>query len=74
MQLDDRVWTVSSQDDQLEIKAEDPAAPAASLRTDPETLNALLLNPGHLDAAIATGAVYAEGHLAALRRLLKVAS
>lgn len=74
LQLDDRVWTVSSQDDQLEINAGDTAVAAASLRTDPETLNALLLNPGRLDGAIATGAVHAEGHLAALRRLLKVAS
>jgi DNA-binding HxlR family transcriptional regulator len=74
VQLDDRVWTVSSQDGQLEINACDTAAPVASLRTDPETLNALLLNPGGLDAAMAIGAVHAEGHLAALRRLLKVAT
>ncbi len=74
VQLDDRVWTVSSQNGQLEIKAGDAAAPAASLRTDPETLNALLLDPGGLDTAIATGALHAEGHLAALRRLLQVAT
>jgi hypothetical protein len=74
LQLDDRVWTVSSQNGQLEIKAEDTAVCAASLRTDPETFNALLLDPGGLDVAIATGAVHAEGDLAGLRRLLHVAT
>jgi SCP-2 sterol transfer family len=74
VQLDDRVWTVSSQDGQPEIKAGDTAAPVGCLRTDPETLNALLLNPGGLDSAIATGAVHAEGDLVALRRLLNVAA
>jgi DNA-binding HxlR family transcriptional regulator len=74
VQLDDRVWTVASQAGQMEIKAEDTAVPAASLRTDPETLNALLLDPGGLDTAIASGAVHAEGHLAALRRLLHIAT
>lgn len=74
MQLDDRVWTVSSHNGKLEIKAEDTAAPAASLRTDPETLNALLLHPGGLDTAITTGSAHAEGDLAALRRLLHVAT
>jgi gamma-glutamylcysteine synthetase len=74
VQLDDRVWTISSQDGQLEIKVEVNATPAASLCTDPETLNGLLLNPGGLDAAIATGAVHAEGQLAALRRLVQVAT
>ena len=74
VQLDDRLWTVSSQNGQLEVKAEDTAAPAASLRTDPETLNALLLHPGGLDTAIATGSLHAEGDLGALRRLLHVAT
>lgn len=72
--LDDRVWTISNQDGQLEIRAEDTAAPAASLHTDPDTLNALLLDPAGLDAAVATGAVQAEGRLPALRRLLQVAT
>lgn len=74
VQLDDRTWTVSSQDGRLEIKAGDTTAPAATLCTDSETLNTLLLNPSGLDAAIATGAVQVEGHLAALRRLLEIAS
>jgi DNA-binding HxlR family transcriptional regulator len=74
LQLGDRVWTVSTESGQLEIKAEDPAAPAASLRTDPETLNALLLDPDGLDTAIAAGAVHIEGRLSSLRRLLRVAT
>ncbi|MFZ0041870.1 MAG: winged helix-turn-helix transcriptional regulator [Solirubrobacteraceae bacterium] len=74
VQLDDRVWTVSSQNGRLEIEAEDTVAPAASLRTDPETLNALLLDPSGLDLGIASGAVHTEGNLGALRRLLSVAT
>ena len=74
LQLGDRVWTVSTESGQLEIKAEDHAAPAASLRTDPETLNALLLDPDGLDTAIAAGAVHIEGRLSSLRRLLRVAT
>jgi DNA-binding HxlR family transcriptional regulator len=73
VQLDDRVWTISSEDGQVEVKAHDTAAPAASLQTDPDTLNALLLNPGGLDLAVATGSAHAEGDLCALRRLLQVA-
>jgi hypothetical protein len=53
VQLDDRVWTLSSHNGELEIKAEDTAAPAASIHTDPETLNPLLLDPGGLDTASA---------------------
>jgi DNA-binding HxlR family transcriptional regulator len=74
VQLDDRVWTISSPDGQLDIRAQDTVTPDASLHTDPETLNALLHNPAGLDAAIATGSVHTEGNLAALRRLLQVAT
>jgi DNA-binding HxlR family transcriptional regulator len=74
VQLDDRVWTVASQNGQLDVKAEDTAAAAASLRTDPETLNALLLDPSSLDTAIAAGTAHTEGRLPALRRLLRLAA
>lgn len=74
VQLDDRVWTVSSLHGQLEIEPQDAAVPQASLDTDPGTLNALLLDPGGLDAAIAAGSVRVEGDLVALRRLLEVAA
>jgi hypothetical protein len=73
VQLDNRVWTISSPDDRLEIEAQDPAAPDAGLQTDPVTLNALLLNPGGLDAAIAGGSARVEGNISALRRLLEIA-
>ena len=74
MQLDDRVWTVSNPRGQLEIQPHDTAAPEASIRTDPGTLNALLLDPVGLDGAIAAGSVQAEGNLTALRRLVEVAA
>jgi hypothetical protein len=49
------VWTVARRDGVLEIEPGDPAAPDAGIRTDPTTLNALLLDPGGLDRALATG-------------------
>jgi DNA-binding HxlR family transcriptional regulator len=73
LQLDGRVWTISSADGQLEIHSGDTAAPDASLETDPGTLNALLLNPGGLQDAIATGSMRIEGSLPAVRRLLQTA-
>lgn len=74
VQLDDRVWTISSPQGQLEIQPDDIAAPDASLQTDPGTLTAVLLDPASLDAAIATGAVHADGNLTAVRRLMRVAA
>jgi DNA-binding HxlR family transcriptional regulator len=73
VQLDDRVWTISTADGQLEVLSHDTAAADATLRTDPETLNSLLHDPAGLDAAIARGAVHTEGNLSALRRLIQVA-
>jgi DNA-binding HxlR family transcriptional regulator len=74
VQLDDRVWTVSSPHGELEIRChDDEAAPDAGIRTDPDTLATLLLRPDGLEAAIATGSAQIEGSLAALRRLLEVA-
>jgi DNA-binding HxlR family transcriptional regulator len=74
VQLDDRVWTISNPHGQLEIHSDDTAAPDASLQTDPATLNALLLNPGGLGDALATGSVRIEGNLSAVRRLLQIAA
>ena len=73
VQLDDRVWTISSPHGQIEVRSQDTDAPDASLHTDPSTLNALLFDPSGLEAAIAAGAVRADGDLTALRRLLEVA-
>jgi DNA-binding HxlR family transcriptional regulator len=74
LQLDDRVWTITSPNGRPEIQCDDTAVADVSVRTDPDTLNALLLNPGGLDAAIATGSVQTEGNLSALRRLIHVAA
>jgi DNA-binding HxlR family transcriptional regulator len=74
VQLDERVWTISNLHGQLEIEAQETAAPDAALHTDPVTLNALLLNPSGLDAAIAAGSVRVDGNIRALRRLLEVAA
>jgi len=73
VQLDNRVWTISSRDGELEIQSRDTATPDASLHTDPATLNELLRNPAGLDAAIATGSVNTEGNISALRHLLQIA-
>jgi SCP-2 sterol transfer family len=74
VQLDDRVWTISAPRGRLEIQPEEPVAPDAAIQTDPGTLAALLLHPDALDAAIASGSVLAEGNIAALRRLIRVAA
>ncbi len=74
VQLDNRVWTISSPDSRLEIEPRDTATPDASLHTDPDTLNALLHDPAGLDAAIAAGSVHTKGNVSALRHLLQVAT
>jgi DNA-binding HxlR family transcriptional regulator len=70
LRLGNRAWTLASHDGVLEIEPGDPAAADAGIHTDPLTLNALLLDPGGLDAALATGAAEAEGDVDAVRRLL----
>ena len=47
-----------------------PAAPEATLRTDPLTLNDVLADPPSLDAAVADGRAELGGDVRALRRLL----
>jgi DNA-binding HxlR family transcriptional regulator len=71
LELDDRVWAIRSASGQVDIQPGEPAAAAASLRTDPKTLNALLGDPAALDASVSDGSVVAAGDLAALRRLLR---
>jgi DNA-binding HxlR family transcriptional regulator len=74
VQLDGRVWTISNRDGQIEIQPQTAAVPDAWVETDPSTLNTLLFEPARLDAAIASGAVRADGDLTALRRLLEVST
>lgn len=71
LELDDRVWAIRSASGQVDIQPGEPAGAAASLRTDPKTLNALLGDPAALDAAVSDESVVATGDLAALRRLLQ---
>jgi DNA-binding HxlR family transcriptional regulator len=73
VQLDDRVWTIRTAAGQLEVEPGEPSSPDARLRTDPDTLNALLDDPNSLDAAIASATVDTSGDLSCLRRLLRVA-
>jgi DNA-binding HxlR family transcriptional regulator len=79
-ELDDRVWTVRSASGRVDIEPGDPGNPddpgvvAASLRTDPQTLNALIEDPASLDAALAAGSAVVTGDRTALRRLLRSAT
>jgi DNA-binding HxlR family transcriptional regulator len=71
LELDDRVWAIRAASGQVDIQPGEPAAAAASLRTDPKTLNALLDDPDALPAAVSDGSAVAAGDLAALHRLLQ---
>jgi DNA-binding HxlR family transcriptional regulator len=70
VELDERVWTVRAVDGTVVVEPGEPVSPDATLRTGPNTLNALLGAPSTLDEAIAAGSVSASGDLAALRRLI----
>jgi DNA-binding HxlR family transcriptional regulator len=70
LRLENRAWTLAPREGVVEIEPGDPAAADAGIHTDPVTLNALLLDPDGLDAALASGAVEADGDVDALRRLL----
>lgn len=71
LELDDRVWNIRSASGQVDIQPGEPASAAASLRTNPKTLNTLLDDPATLDASISDGSAVVTGDLAALRRLLR---
>jgi DNA-binding HxlR family transcriptional regulator len=71
VELDSRVWTVRTEPGRLTVEPGEPAAPDATIRTDPPTLNALLEIPSDLDAAIADGRVTVDGDRKAVRRLLR---
>jgi len=65
------VWTVRVEDGRVDVEVGEPAAAAASLRTDPATLNALLTDPGTFDGAVSDGRIEAGGEVTALRGLLR---
>lgn len=74
VQLDERAWTIHTHAGQPEIDPGEPASPVAGLRTDADTLNALLEDPTSLDAMITSDHVETDGDLSALRRLLFAAA
>lgn len=74
LELDDRVWTVRMAAGEAHILPGEPDRPDATLRTTPETLNALVDDPAALDTALAGGNATATGDLAAVRRLLRAAN
>jgi DNA-binding HxlR family transcriptional regulator len=71
LELDNRVWTIRAEAGRLHVQPGEPASPDASLRTDPATLNALLMASREFDAAISDGTVVTAGDLSALRRLVQ---
>ncbi|MEC3980926.1 winged helix-turn-helix transcriptional regulator [Amycolatopsis sp. H20-H5] len=71
LELDNRVWTVRAEGGRVHLRPGEPEDAAASLRTDPRTLNALIEDPAALDVALAEGGVVVSGDMAALRRLLR---
>lgn len=74
LELDERVWTVDLAAGELQVEPGEPTRADVSVRTDPETLSALLEDADALDAAVADGSVAVTGDASALRRLLRAAS
>jgi DNA-binding HxlR family transcriptional regulator len=71
---DNRVWTVRTEDGEVQVQSGEPTRPDASLRTDPKTFNALLEDPWTLVAAESDGTAAVAGSRSALRRLLNAAT
>ena len=69
-ELGETVWTVRGSGGAVEVEPGEPAAPDATLRIDPSTLNDVLADPPSLDAAVADGRAEVGGDVRALRRLL----
>ncbi len=57
-------------DGHVEVQPGESTRADVVLRTDPETLNALLNEPHTLDAALSEATIVVEGNLSALRELL----
>ena len=70
LELDDRVWTVRMAAGRVEVQPGEPATAAASLRTEPKTLSALLTDPATLTTACADGSAAVVGDPSAIHRLL----
>jgi hypothetical protein len=68
--FENRTWALTTGAGTAEIEPGDTGPADAGIRTDPDTLSALLLDPGGLDAALATAAVEIEGDVDSIRALL----
>ena len=69
-ELGETMWTVRISGGAVEVEPGEPAAPEATLRIDPSTLNDVLADPPSLDAAVADGRAELGGDVRALRGLL----
>jgi DNA-binding HxlR family transcriptional regulator len=74
LQLGDRIWTLVAGNGAARIEPGATETATAAIRTDPETLNALVLEPRGLAAALAGAGAEAQGDLEALRLLLESAA
>jgi DNA-binding HxlR family transcriptional regulator len=63
VELDDRVWTVSSKDGQTVVEQGEPQLADGSIRTDPRTLNDLIDDPSALSGAVAAGRAETHGEI-----------
>lgn len=70
LELDGRAWTVRMASGRVEVQPGEPAAAAASLRTEPKTFSTLLTDPAALATACADGSVAVVGDLSVIDRLL----
>jgi DNA-binding HxlR family transcriptional regulator len=70
LELEEQVWTVETAPGQVSIHPGEPIRADVSVHTDPQSLAALLDDPGGLDAAVSDGRVVLTGDPSALRRLL----
>ncbi|GAA1028143.1 winged helix-turn-helix transcriptional regulator [Virgisporangium ochraceum] len=61
VELDDRVWTVSSRDGETVVTQGQPEHADGSVRTDPRTLNELIDDPAALPDLVAAGRAETHG-------------
>jgi DNA-binding HxlR family transcriptional regulator len=52
VELDGRTWTVATSQGTVTVDSGEPPSPDAHVRTDPETLNAILADPRRLEEAL----------------------
>jgi DNA-binding HxlR family transcriptional regulator len=71
VELDGRTWTVATSEGTVSVESGEPTSPDARLRTDPDTLNALLAEPSRFEGALGDGTLVIEsGDALTARRLI----